>query len=176
MISAIVAAAITAYGNQASAQSQPERVAAREFVVVDANGSERASLGLRDNGEVNVRFTDTSGVLRLNLGAGTNPALRLLDPTGAPGFLLGSGDNGEGAAIIMGPNNQVLLQSPRQGQGFLMMSGPSGFVSLGTGGGRGGDEPPRLTMSGGGRVDVDFEEGGPSIRLSRRQETIWRAP
>jgi hypothetical protein len=176
--SAIVAAAITAQMNQASAQSQAERVVAREFAVVDGNGIERASFAIRDQGEVSVRFTDVSGAMRLDLGAGDNPGVRMFSPAGAAGFLLVPGDDGEGAAIIMGPNNQVLLQSPRQGQGFLLMSGQGGRVALGVGSGANAEEPPSLRMSGpsGALVEMDFAERAPSIRLSLREAALWRAP
>src|SRR5437867_1783233 len=105
-VSAIVAAVITAHGTYTPAHSQPERVVAQEFVVVDADGSERASLGRRDDGTVNLQLTDTSGLVRLDLGANANPAVRMFDPSGAPGLLLGSGEDGVGAVMIRGPTTK----------------------------------------------------------------------
>jgi hypothetical protein len=177
VVSAVTTAAITTQMSWALAQPQPERVAAREFVVIDVGGNERASFGIREGGMVNIRFNDTTGAVRMQVGAGAQPLLTMFGPSGRPGFRIGTGDNGEGAAIIMGPNNELLLQAPRPNQGFLLITTPGGLISLGAGSGSGEPTTPRFTMFdlAGDKVEIATADG-PSIILSQSDEILWQAP
>jgi hypothetical protein len=64
-----IAASAPLYDRPAAAQSVPDVVRARAIELVDARGRVRAQLNVESTGEVVLRLRDSTGTIRVKLGA-----------------------------------------------------------------------------------------------------------
>ena len=182
LVSVTFTVIIVMYALPAYAHAQPTRLTAQEFVLVDDRGTERAHLSVNEQGEARWELMDREGAARIVLGAGAEGGgkLSMVVPGGRTAIsMFASGEADEVVGVLMNPEgaNNVFLQA-RRGQGFLLMRGDGGLVSVGSGMFSERESPPSLALldSHGGRIDARFDERGPSIQLGAGGQTIWSAP
>ena len=170
---ALTAAVLTAHLHGPPAQSQPERVVARAFVVVDPQGVERASLAVGEDGIARLELHDPAGQRRVAVEASEEHAFVRFGGTGRPH--LGIGVLAEQTVgHFMGPVDvSTVTFQARPETARLVMSGPWGLMGLGR-----STADLGLTMFDTelNRVDIRLEGEGERIRISEQGETIWAAP
>jgi hypothetical protein len=95
-----------------------EAIRARQIILVDVNGNERASLLTDNSGQVFLVMTDKAGKARINLSVSNDgPTLTFLDPSGQARTILGSTTvvpshvNDNGIAEVVPPSSIVLFDS-----------------------------------------------------------------
>ena len=83
----VLATALLVQGRRASAASDPETLRARAIELVDEHGQVRAQLNVESNGETVFRLRDSTGEIRVKIGAGADGSgLLLLDGSTEPGI------------------------------------------------------------------------------------------
>ena len=88
---------------------QPPKLEARSLAIVDADGNVRMKVGVDDDGEMEQKFFDAAGILRLNLSEGLGGAyLDLSDATHKNSFLAHAG-GGEVNLFMQDARNAIRL-------------------------------------------------------------------
>jgi hypothetical protein len=165
----------------------PAALRAQTFVIVDAEGQERGTLGVAEDGGVGLALKDVEGRRRLALGSPrlADPdrmrwVLSLYDEKGVYRLLVAARDDGQGCGLGLWDGNGTArfgLGAAAAGGGFSLRDA-SGTVRAGMGEGPTGVGISASDELGQARVEMGVGPDGEPSFVARDPDgnDLWRAP